>query len=258
LAGRLQPRARQLFVITGTSSVEDLRWQEAARRTIEQHWRKFETTYLFGLSHDALVTEVKDDGIPKRRAPARPAAQATASVPASASATPSAPAAPRNPALTPPTRITVGKSIVIDYPGDIRQISTSNPDVVDASPVTTREILMSGKGLGSVTMVVWSKEGQRTFYNVTVDLNLDPLRRSLRESFPNEDIHPRSSRDSITLDGRVSNKEAADRAITIAPAIRMPRTATAATVRTSRRAEIRRSAEASSAIIGTRPSLALG
>ena len=58
LAGRLQPRARQLFVITGTSSVEDLRWQEAARRTIEQHWRKFETTYLFGLSHDALVTEV--------------------------------------------------------------------------------------------------------------------------------------------------------------------------------------------------------
>ena len=58
LAGRLQPRARQLFVITGTSSVEDLRWQEAARRTIEQHRRKFETTYLFGLSHDALVTEV--------------------------------------------------------------------------------------------------------------------------------------------------------------------------------------------------------
>ena len=32
--------------------------QEAAHRTIEQHRRKFETTYLFGLSHDALVTEV--------------------------------------------------------------------------------------------------------------------------------------------------------------------------------------------------------
>ena len=33
-------------------------------------------------------------------------------------------------------RMTVGKSVVIDYPSDIRQISTSNPDVVDASPVT--------------------------------------------------------------------------------------------------------------------------
>src|ERR1700758_3362351 len=77
-------------------------------------------------------------------------------------------------------RLTVGKSVVIDYPADIRQISTSNPDVVDASPVTTREILMHGKGLGAATMIVWSKDGQRTFYNVTVELNLDPLRRILR------------------------------------------------------------------------------
>src|SRR5207247_3178185 len=83
-------------------------------------------------------------------------------------------------------RLTVGKSVVIDYPSDIRQISTSNPDIVDASPVTTREVLLHGKGLGSATLVVWSKAGQRTFYNVNVDLNLDPLRRMMRETFPEE------------------------------------------------------------------------
>jgi pilus assembly protein CpaC len=113
-------------------------------------------------------------------------------------------------------RMTVGKSIVIDYPSDIRTISTSNPDVLDASPVTTREILMHGKGLGSATMVVWSNTGQRTFYNVTVDLNVDPLRRLLKESFPNEDIQTRTSRDSISLNGRVSNKDVGDRAIALA------------------------------------------
>src|SRR5258708_39707148 len=91
-------------------------------------------------------------------------------------------------------RITVGKSLVIDYPSDIRQISTSNPEVVDASPVTTREILLHGKGLGSATLVVWSKAGQRTFYNVNVELNLDSLRRMMRETFPDESIEPRSSR----------------------------------------------------------------
>ena len=42
-------------------------------------------------------------------------------------------------------RLTVGKSIVIDYPADIARISTSNPDIVDASPVTMREILIHGK-----------------------------------------------------------------------------------------------------------------
>ena len=87
-------------------------------------------------------------------------------------------------------RLTVGKSVVIDYPSDIRQISTSNPDIVDASPVTTREILLHGKGLGTATMVVWSKAGERTFYNVTVDLNLDPLRQILQGTFPNEKIVP--------------------------------------------------------------------
>jgi pilus assembly protein CpaC len=109
-------------------------------------------------------------------------------------------------------RITVGKSIVIDYPGDIRQISTSNPDVVDASPVTTREILMSGKGLGSATMVVWSKADQRMFYNVTVELNLEPLRRMLTDTFPDEKIEVHSSRDSISLNGSVSSKDVAERA----------------------------------------------
>jgi len=113
-------------------------------------------------------------------------------------------------------RLTVGKSVVIDYPGDIRQISTSNPDILDASPVTTREILMNAKGLGSATMVVWSRTDQRTFYNITVELNLDPLRRMLMETFPTEKIEVHSSRDSISLGGTVSNKDVSDRATAIA------------------------------------------
>ena len=66
-------------------------------------------------------------------------------------------------------RLTVGKSIVIDYPTDISRISTSNPDIVDASPVTAREILIHGKSFGTVMLVVWSKAGQRNFYNITVE-----------------------------------------------------------------------------------------
>src|SRR5450432_2937373 len=113
-------------------------------------------------------------------------------------------------------RLTVGKSVVIDYPSDIRQISTSSPDIVDASPVTTREILLHGKGLGNATLVVWSKTGERTFYNVTVDLNLDSLRKILKDSFPNEQIVPESSRDSLSLNGKVSTKDVADRVIALA------------------------------------------
>jgi pilus assembly protein CpaC len=113
-------------------------------------------------------------------------------------------------------RLTIGKSVVIDYPSDIRQISTSNPDILDASPVTTREILLHGKGLGNATMVVWSKSGQRTFYNCTVDLNLDPLRRMLKETFPMDDIQVRSTRDTLALSGSVRSKDEGDRAVAVA------------------------------------------
>ena len=59
-------------------------------------------------------------------------------------------------------KLTVGKSIVLDYPTDIRQISTSDPAVVDAIAVTTREMLLHGKCNGVATIIVWSKTGQRT------------------------------------------------------------------------------------------------
>ncbi len=109
-------------------------------------------------------------------------------------------------------RLTVGKSVVIDYPSDVRQISTSNPEIVDASPVTTREILVHGKGMGTGTLIVWNKTGERTFYSITVEANLDPLRRLLKETFPNEDIRVQSSRDSISLIGKVSSAPVGERA----------------------------------------------
>src|SRR5580698_3468310 len=113
-------------------------------------------------------------------------------------------------------RLTIGKSIVIDYPADIARISTSNADIVDASPVTGREVLVHGKAFGTVTLVVWSKTGQRNFYNITVEQNLEPLRRLLKETFPAQDIHVQSSRDSLSLTGRVTNKDTAERATALA------------------------------------------
>ncbi len=113
-------------------------------------------------------------------------------------------------------RLTVGKTVVIDYPTDVKQILTSDPGVVDYSAVTTREIVLNGKGMGSATMVVWAKDGQRTFYNVNVEMNLDPLRKLLKDTFPKEDIEPHSSRDTIALNGRVSSKAVGEQAIQIA------------------------------------------
>jgi pilus assembly protein CpaC len=108
-------------------------------------------------------------------------------------------------------RVTLGKSIVIDYPEDVSRISTSNPEVVDYVPVSSREILIHAKGLGAATLVVWAKSGQRNFYNVSVEQNLEPLRKLILDTFPKEEIRIQSSRDSITISGLVSSVAVADR-----------------------------------------------
>jgi len=109
-------------------------------------------------------------------------------------------------------RMTVSRSLVIDYPADISRISTSSPEIVDAVPATTREFLLHGKGIGAATVVVWAKNGQRTMYNITVEHNLEPIRKVLKDTFPNENISVQAGRDAVSLNGTVSSKDVAERA----------------------------------------------
>lgn len=113
-------------------------------------------------------------------------------------------------------RMTQGKSVVLDFDTDIRQISTSDPTVVDAIAVSTKEVLLHAKGIGTGTVVVWSRKGDRAIYAVTVEQNLDPLRRLLKDTFPTEEIQVNGSRDSLSLTGRVAAKEISDRATALA------------------------------------------
>lgn len=112
-------------------------------------------------------------------------------------------------------RLTVGKSIVLDFPHDIRQISTSDPAIVDAIAVTTREVLVHAKAGGFATLIIWSRDGNRSIYSVVIEQNLDQLRRLLKETFPNEAIQVQATRDSVSLTGKVSNKDVADRAVAL-------------------------------------------
>jgi PAS domain S-box-containing protein len=57
LAERLQPEAHRLVIVAG-SGATDLRWQAVARQVVEEHQRKFETTYLFGLPYSELAAKL--------------------------------------------------------------------------------------------------------------------------------------------------------------------------------------------------------
>jgi len=112
-------------------------------------------------------------------------------------------------------RLAAGRSAVIDFPADIARISTSNPEVVDAVAVSLREVLLHAKGLGTATVIIWAKNGQRSFYQISVEHNLEPVRRLLKETFPEENIQVQAARESLSLTGSVSSAAVAERAVAL-------------------------------------------
>jgi pilus assembly protein CpaC len=119
-------------------------------------------------------------------------------------------------------KLEVGRSTVLDRSSEVARISISNPDVVDAVAVSTREILINAKAAGLATLVIWSRAGNRTVYEVTVQRDLESVRRMLKETFPDESIDLRADRDSLALIGRASSQMVADRAMAlVAPMVKI-------------------------------------
>ena len=114
--------------------------------------------------------------------------------------------------------LTVGRGVVIDCPKGVARVSTSSPETVDVVAASTEEVLFHAKGVGQATLFIWSKSGDRITYNVTVEPNLEPLRRLVRETFPDEDIDIRASRDSLSLVGTATTQAVADRALALVAA----------------------------------------
>src|ERR1017187_6432734 len=100
-------------------------------------------------------------------------------------------------------QVAAGGSLVIDYAGDIGRVAASNPDVADAVAVSSREVLVNAKIPGTATVVVWSKDGLRTMYGITVEQNLDPARQLLKNTFPDCVIEVHEARASLSLTGTV-------------------------------------------------------
>jgi len=114
--------------------------------------------------------------------------------------------------------ITVGRSTVLPTDFDITRIAITNPAVADAVVVQPREILIDGKGPGTVSLIVWGVGGRREQFDVIVDQGTLALEQQLHLLFPGEDISVTANDEAVVLHGRVSSNEVALRAAEIAAA----------------------------------------
>ena len=100
--------------------------------------------------------------------------------------------------------LTVGRSTVLNTDFDVSRIAVTNPTVADAVVVAPREILIDGKGPGTVSLIVWGPT-QRTQYDIVVEPGISVLQQQLQQLFPGENIQVAFSDQAIILSGSVSS-----------------------------------------------------
>jgi pilus assembly protein CpaC len=84
--------------------------------------------------------------------------------------------------------------------------------------VDTRELLLDGKGPGTISLTIWG-EGTRIQYDVVVDPAVSVMQRQLQTLFPGEEIITHETDKAVILTGRASNNVVMLRAGEIAQAI---------------------------------------
>lgn len=102
--------------------------------------------------------------------------------------------------------LTAGRSTVLVTDFDITRLAVTNPAVADAVVVKPREVLVDGKGSGTVSLIVWGAS-ERKHYDIVVDPGVTPLQQNFMQLFPTEDINVAVTQDAVILSGSVSSNE---------------------------------------------------
>jgi pilus assembly protein CpaC len=100
--------------------------------------------------------------------------------------------------------LTAGRSTVLTTPFDITRIAVTNPAVADAVVVQPREVLIDGKGPGTVSLIIWGADERRQ-YDVVVDPGVTQLQQTFQQLFPGEDLRVAMNDESVILTGNVSS-----------------------------------------------------
>jgi pilus assembly protein CpaC len=112
--------------------------------------------------------------------------------------------------------ISKGASLLLENPGAIQRFSIGEPDVAEATVLSPREVLISGKEIGVTTLLVWGSDGIPKLYSVEVTADAAGLERYLKEVLPNQEVTVSASGNTVTLSGQVRDPSAAARAVEIA------------------------------------------
>ncbi len=118
--------------------------------------------------------------------------------------------------------VLVGQSRVIDFNEPIERVSVSDPKIVEAVPISPKQVLINGITFGQVNLVVWNKrpelpanapptslreDSKMIIFDIYVQANISLIDNQIKVLFPKENIQLSQAQGSIVLSGSVTNAE---------------------------------------------------
>lgn len=114
-------------------------------------------------------------------------------------------------------KLQVSKSMIIDFPADIRDVLVADPKVADAMVRTNRRLYLLGNKFGTTTISVFGANGAPLGeLQIVIQPDAPTLEALLRKILPQSKIAVETASDTIILRGEVDNPQDAVTAYNVA------------------------------------------
>jgi pilus assembly protein CpaC len=117
---------------------------------------------------------------------------------------------------SPTITVTVNKSMAFKVADRARRVSVAQPEVADVTVAAPTQLVITGKAVGSTSLIVFNEKGDVQSYDIMVTPDVAALRAQFRAVFPGENIEVSTSGPAIVLKGEVSNELIYDKVLDIA------------------------------------------
>jgi pilus assembly protein CpaC len=111
----------------------------------------------------------------------------------------------------------IGKSVVIELPGDVKDVLVADPKIANAVIRSARRAYLIGVTVGQTSIYFFDAQGrQLAGFDIAVTRDLNGVRAALRRMFPDSDLQIEGVGDGVMLSGTLSSPVEAQQAYDVA------------------------------------------
>ncbi len=115
-----------------------------------------------------------------------------------------------------PLHLLIGHSMFLKTTDKLHRVYVGSPKVLQSFIPSPKEVVITAVAPGTSSVALWNTAGQSVLYEVSADLDVAKLRRSIEDALPGQEIRVDSQEGRVYLSGTVVGVDAYKQALQLA------------------------------------------